>query len=123
MSTRILIIGAPELRRPQLEDALQQAGYQALSMAPAVELAAVVTDLAPALIIFSVRDPQDADFAHCCALLARVKIPLIVLFEGAREDGVARALEAGATEALVWPIWLPELLARLRAILRRTQRA
>ena len=49
-------------------------------------------------------------------------VPLIILYDGVTEMDRARGLEAGADEYITKPFSPIELLARVRALLRRTQR-
>ena len=52
-------------------------------------------------------------------LRARCAVPIVVCSTSSREQDVVQALEAGADDYLVMPIRPVELMARLRAVLRR----
>jgi DNA-binding response OmpR family regulator len=76
----------------------------------------------PCIVILDVGLPGARDgFEVCRAIRARGKVP--VLFLTARDDEVDRilGLELGADDYLVKPFSPRELVARVRAILRRTR--
>ena len=76
----------------------------------------------PCIVILDVGLPGTHDgFAVCRAIRARSRVP--VLFLTARDDEVDRilGLELGADDYLVKPFSPRELVARVRAILRRTR--
>lgn len=64
--------------------------------------------------------PVDGDGSDACGWLRRrgVRVPIIVLSDLAAEEGIVRALDAGANDYVVNPFRLAELKARLRAQIR-----
>jgi two-component system KDP operon response regulator KdpE len=69
-------------------------------------------------------DPPDADGADLITgLRCWSSTPVIVLSEHAGPTDVAEALDEGADDYVSKPFAMEELLARLRAVLRRTDRA
>lgn len=66
----------------------------------------------------AIREP---DAVEVCHRIHRVRaVPVIVLSDRATATERARALDAGATDYLTTPYGLNELIARVRAVLRRT---
>lgn len=102
-----------------IETALKQAGYQVLT-AQDGETACRVADTGhPDLIIMDVMMPQ------CNGILATMRIrrnnnvPILMLSAKAEGSDRVLGLEAGADDYLVKPFYQQELLARVRALLRR----
>jgi len=77
--------------------------------------------LKPRLILLDLRMPRLSGAEVCKRLRARgMETPLIVLSAAAGELDKAELLEVGADDYLVKPFGVRELLARIRAVLRRT---
>jgi two-component system, OmpR family, response regulator MprA len=119
---RLLVVDDDPDVRDSLERALRCAGY---AVTTAVHGADALDQLARApvdLIVLDVLMPIVDGFDACRRLRARGNAtPVLVLTaRDAVEDRVA-GLEAGADDYLVKPFALRELLARVRALLRRSQ--
>ncbi|MCL7454602.1 MAG: response regulator transcription factor [Anaerolineae bacterium] len=73
----------------------------------------------PDLVILGMR-PQEASWQFCCQLLTFLDRPLLLLLAG--NDGLdrVRGLELGADDCMGKPLLTVELIARVRALLRRT---
>jgi DNA-binding response OmpR family regulator len=107
--------------RTALKDCLEGEGYRVLiaSDGPAGLKRAV--DEKPELILLDIMMPRLDGYA-VCAELRRLSNPVPVLMltaKGQIEDRV-RGLDAGADDYLVKPFSTEELLARVRALLRRS---
>jgi two-component system, OmpR family, response regulator MprA len=119
---RLLVVDDDPDVRDSLERALRVAGY---AVTTAVHGADALDQLARApvdLIVLDVLMPIVDGFDACRRLRERGNAtPVLVLTaRDAVEDRVA-GLEAGADDYLVKPFALRELLARIRALLRRSQ--
>src|ERR1700730_16627692 len=119
---RLLVVDDDPDVRDSLERALRVAGY---AVTTAVHGADALDQLARApvdLIVLDVLMPIVDGFDACRRLRERGNAtPVLVLTaRDAVEDRVA-GLEAGADDSLVKPFALRELLARIRALLRRSQ--
>ena len=100
---------------------LRQEGFVARGFADAVD-AGTILAVAPDLAILDVRLPSDSGFALARRLRDRSTVSIIFL---TARDAVAdrvEGLELGADDYVVKPFALEELLARVRAVLRRTGR-
>src|SRR2546422_3681300 len=121
---RILIIEDELPMRTALTDVLQAEGYRVLSAADGESGLRRALDEKPDLILLDIMMPK-LDGYEVCAELRRLSNPVPVLMltaKGMVEDRVT-GLDAGADDYLVKPFSTEELLARVRALLRRLQRA
>jgi len=71
------------------------------------------------LILLELPSPDSVMLAMCRRLRDSYPVPIVVCSSSSREQDVVRALDAGADDYLVMPIRPVELMARLRAVLRR----
>jgi DNA-binding response OmpR family regulator len=121
---RILIIEDEFAMRTALEDCLKPEGYRVLSAVDGEEGLQRAIAEKPDLILLDIMMPKLDGFA-VCAELRRLKNPVSILMltaKGQLEDRV-QGLDCGADDYLVKPFSMDELLARVRAILRRAQRS
>jgi DNA-binding response OmpR family regulator len=120
---RILIIEDEAPMRTALADLLAAEGYRTLTAADGESGLARALDEKPDLILLDVMMPKLDGFA-VCAELRRLTCDMPVLMltaKGQIEDRVT-GLDAGADDYLVKPFSTEELLARVRALLRRRER-
>ena len=120
---RLLIIEDEFAMRTALADCLSAEGYRVLTAADGAEGLQRALDEQPDLILLDVMMPKLDGFA-VCAELRRLQHPAPILMltaKGQLEDRV-RGLDCGADDYLVKPFSTDELLARVRALLRRTAR-
>ncbi len=73
----------------------------------------------PHLILLELSSPDSVMLAMCRRLRDSYPVPIVACSISGREQDVVRALDAGADDYLVVPIRPVELMARLRAVLRR----
>ena len=117
---RILVIDdEPELVRG-LEDNLRFEGHETTAAADgATGLARALSD-APDLILLDVAMPGLSGWDVCRELRRRgLDVPVIMLTARGEEADRVRGLELGADVYVAKPFSLRELLARVRAVLRR----
>jgi len=120
---RILIIEDELPMRTALQDVLEAEGYRILSAADGEIGLQRAFEQKPDLILLDIMLPK-LDGYSLCAELRRMsnQVPVLMLTaKGQVEDRVA-GLDAGADDYLVKPFSTEELLARVRALLRRVQR-
>ncbi len=121
--SRILIIEDETPMRTALADVLEGEGYRALGAADGEIGLRKAVEEKPDLILLDVMMPKLDGFA-VCAELRRLELAVPVLMltaKGQIEDRVT-GLDAGADDYLVKPFSTEELLARVRALLRRAQK-
>ncbi len=121
MSTRILVIDdEPQMLRG-LRDNLEIEGYDVTTAANGEEGLAKALGVRPDLVILDLMLPRKSGFDVCRELRdRRLRLPIIMLTARTRETDKVLGLELGADDYLTKPFSLPELLARIRAVLRRT---
>ncbi len=102
-----------------LQTVLTQAGYQVLTATNGEEAMLCARTHKPHLIIMDVMMPK------CNGILATIRIrescntPILMLSAKAEGSDRCLGLEAGADDYLIKPFYQQELLARVRALLRR----
>ena len=120
---RILVIEDELPMRTALQDVLAGEGYRVLTAADGQSGLQRAADEKPDLILLDVMMPKLDGYA-VCAELRRLSSPVPILMltaKGQVEDRV-QGLDVGADDYLVKPFSTEELLARVRAMLRRVQR-
>jgi len=121
-TARILVIEDELAMRTVLEDTLTAKGFRVFSAADGETGLRRAVEEKPDLIVLDIMMPRLDGFA-LCAELRRLSNPVPVLMltaKGQIRDRV-RGLEAGADDYLVKPFSTEELVARIRALLRRMQ--
>ena len=120
---RILIIEDEAPMRTALADLLAAEGHRVLTAANGASGLKRALDEKPDLILLDVMMPKLDGFAVCAGLrrLAQAVPVLMLTAKGQIEDRV-NGLDVGADDYLVKPFSTEELLARVRALLRRHQR-
>jgi DNA-binding response OmpR family regulator len=101
---------------------LEREGYTVLSASDGIQGLELARRETPGLLVLDVMLPRLDGFSVCRILRQESDVPIIMLT--ARQDEVDRiaGLELGADDYVSKPFSLGELLARVRAILRRTER-
>ena len=117
---RILIVDdEPEMLRG-LEDNLQFAGYQTVTAGAGRKGLALALSEAPDLILLDVMMPGMSGWDLCRELRRRgLDVPVIMLTARGEEVDRVLGLELGADDYVTKPFSLRELMARIRAVLRR----
>ncbi|MCA9936470.1 MAG: response regulator transcription factor [Ardenticatenaceae bacterium] len=122
MSTRILVVEDEERIRQFLQRGLSFEGYRVDVAADGATALDLARENLPDLVLLDIMLPGDMDGIEVCRNLRTVSdIPILMLTaKESVEDRVA-GLDAGADDYLVKPFAFNELLARVRALLRRAQ--
>ncbi len=117
---RILIVDdEPEMIRG-LEDNLHFEGYQTSTASDGERGLALALSEAPDLIVLDLMMPGLSGWDVCRTLRQKgLDIPVIMLTARGEEGDQVRGLEMGADDYVTKPFSLRELLARIRAVLRR----
>ncbi len=120
---RLLIIEDELPMRTALADCLEGEGYRVLTAADGASGLERALREKPDLILLDIMMPKLDGFALCAELrkLGHATPVLMLTAKGMVQDRV-RGLDAGADDYLVKPFSTDELLARVRALLRRTRR-
>jgi DNA-binding response OmpR family regulator len=120
---RILIIEDELPMRTALADCLSSEGHRVLTAADGAAGLKRAIDDKPDLILLDLMMPRLDGYAVCTELrrLANSVPVLMLTAKGQIEDRV-KGLDAGADDYLIKPFSTDELLARVRALLRRSQK-
>lgn len=120
---RILVIEDEFAMRHALEDMLSSQGYRVLTAGDGATGLERARAEQPELILLDVMMPKVDGFA-LAAELRRLgsKVPILLLTAKGGIDDRVTGLDAGADDYLSKPFDPQELLARIRALLRRVQR-
>ena len=120
---RLLVIEDELPMRTALSDALGAEGYRVLTAADGEAGLRRALEEKPDLILLDIMMPRMDGFTVCAELrrLANTTPILMLTAKGQVEDRV-RGLDAGADDYLVKPFSTEELLARVRALLRRVRK-
>jgi two-component system response regulator MprA len=122
METRVLVVDDDHDVRESLSRALGYAGYEVATAANGVDALRSVARAPVDLIILDVLMPMLDGLGACRSLRDRGDdTPVLVLTARDAVDDRVAGLDAGADDYLVKPFALRELLARVNALLRRTQ--
>ncbi len=120
MSHRLLLADDDRAIRESLERALELEGYSVTTVADGVEALSAIRRESPDLIILDVMMPGVDGLGVCRVVRADgISVPILMLTARVEVDARVAGLDAGADDYLAKPFELDELLARLRALLRR----
>ncbi len=115
----VLIEDEKEIRR-FVRSVLTSSGYQVWEAETAERGLIEAATRQPELIILDLGLPDRDGLEVIRDLRAWTAIPILILSARGEEAQKVEALDAGADDYLAKPFGVPELLARLRALLRRT---
>jgi DNA-binding response OmpR family regulator len=120
---RLLIIEDELPMRTALKDCLESEGYRVLTAVDGVSGLKRAIDEKPDLILLDIMMPRLDGFA-VCAELRRLgnAVPILMLTAKGQVEDRVHGLDVGADDYLVKPFSTEELLARVRALLRRTRK-
>ena len=121
MSVRILIVDDEPRYLRLLEANLLTEGYQVFTAMDGEEAVESFSANPVDLILLDVMMPRMDGFAACQRIRQFSTVPIIILTAKGEEHDRVRGLDVGADDYLVKPFSVMELLARVRAVLRRAQ--
>ena len=119
----ILIVDDEAPIRDMLRIALEMAEYQCLEADNAKDAHGIIVDQQPDLVILDWMMPGTSGMELARRLKRNqltANVPIIMLTAKSEEDNKIQGLEAGADDYITKPFSPRELVARLKAVLRRT---
>ena len=116
---RILVIEDEPQMRLGLRDNLELEGYEVETAADGDEGLQKAASFSPDLVILDVMLPGLSGTEVCRALRSRSNVPIIMLTAKDGEIDKVVGLELGADDYVTKPYSARELVARIRAVLRR----
>ncbi len=115
----VLVVDDDPMILRSVRDALSNAGYRALVTSEPEEALALMGQHSPSLALLDLMLPEGDGEELMGDILSVSRIPVIFLSAYGKDEVVARVLEQGATDYIVKPFSPTELVARVRAALRR----
>ena len=115
----VLVVDDDPMALRSVRDALSTAGFRPVSASDPQEALELMAEHRPSLALLDLMLPDGDGEELMGDILAVSLIPVIFLSAYGKDDVVARVLERGATDYIVKPFSPTELVARVRAALRR----
>lgn len=116
---RVLVIDDEAQIRRFLDIGLRAEGYQVLQAATAAEGLALAAMQSPDVVILDLGLPDRDGHEVLAELRQWSSVPVLMLSVRDAESEKVRALDSGANDYVTKPFGIQELMARLRALLRR----
>jgi two-component system, OmpR family, response regulator MprA len=116
---RVLVVEDDAEIADVLRRSLRQEGYEVKTSADGVEALDVATGFVPDLVVLDLGLPRLDGVEVCRRLRAEGDVPILMLTARAETEDRVSGLDSGADDYLVKPFERQELLARIRALLRR----
>ena len=116
----ILVVDDEQSYRDALSVALQREGFIVETAADGIEALEKFETSRPALVLLDVMLPRMSGVDVCRELRTRSQVPIIMVTARNAEIDAVVGLEVGADDYVTKPFRLRELVARVRAALRRS---
>jgi two-component system, OmpR family, phosphate regulon response regulator PhoB len=123
MSASILIVEDESSIQQLLEYNLKAEGYRTRLVETGEDVRPAINDEMPDLVLLDWMLPGMSGIDACRLIRARPEtqsLPIIMLTARGEETEMLRGLSTGADDYIVKPFSMPELLARIRSVLRRS---
>lgn len=121
MSKRILIVDDEPRYLRLLEANLKTEGYAVVTAADGLQAVDAFSAQPVDLVLLDIMMPRLDGFGTCQRIREFSNVPIIMLTAKGEEQDRVKGLDLGADDYLVKPFSATELLARVRAVLRRAQ--
>ena len=123
MAKKILVVDDEPAQVRLVDQVLNNSGYEVLKAGNGPEALRTIFEHKPDLVLLDVLMPGMDGWQTCSRIREVTDIPIIMLTGKQNgEDDVVRGLEHGADEYLSKPLGNRELVARVRAALRRAEK-
>ncbi len=119
--SHILVIDDDREHRLLIAQLLRRGGFRASLAANTATAQKLVKSAAPDLVLLDVMLPQEDGLAFCRRIRAASRLPVIMLTALGQGPHRVAGLDSGADDYIAKPFDPAELLARIRAVLRRTR--
>ena len=118
--TILMVEDEPSITAP-LSEALEREGFDSAVARTAAEGVSLAGDLDPDLVLLDVMLPDGSGYDVCRELRRDSEVPIIMLTARGEETDRIVGLEVGADDYVLKPFSARELVARIRAVLRRAR--
>ncbi len=123
MSEKILVVDDEPRVVRLVSEVLKALGYQVMAASSGESAIEMVALEQPDLVLLDIRLPHGPDGYEVCRRIREFSdVAVIMLTAKALESDLLRGFNAGADDYLTKPFSAMELVARVKAVLRRTQR-
>jgi DNA-binding response OmpR family regulator len=119
---RILVVEDEESISEPFADALRRAGFEPLVTGTAAGALAMAAECEPDLVMLDLALPDGDGKDVCRELRRRSDVPIVMLTARGTEMDKIVGLELGADDYVVKPFSAAEVISRIRAVLRRSER-
>ena len=119
--TKVLLVEDDERIAEPLIFGLHQEGFEVLHAATGPQGLEFASSAQPDLVLLDVMLPEMDGFTLCRALRRHSAVPILMLTARGQELDRVMGLEIGADDYIVKPFSFRELVARIRAVLRRRE--
>ena len=119
--TKILVVDDEQKIIRLLQRNLDKDGYEVLAATDGEGALNVVETEDPDLVLLDIMLPKMDGFEVCRRLREFSSVPIIMLTARGAEHEKVRGFELGADDYLTKPFGIPELTARIKAVLRRAR--
>jgi len=123
MAKTILVVDDKASVRKLLREYLSEEGYRVASAENGREALFVARHEKPDLILLDIMMPEMSGFEFMRAYRKESDVPIILLTARVEETDKVLGLELGADDYVTKPFGMRELVARMRAVLRRTEKS
>jgi DNA-binding response OmpR family regulator len=117
---RLVVVDDEDSARRAVAHGLRAAGYEVLEAADGTTGLAIILEGGIDLVVLDLRLPGIDGETVLATLRRSSDVPVIVISSKRHEDDRVAVLDLGADDYLVKPFTVRELLARMRAVLRRS---
>jgi DNA-binding response OmpR family regulator len=104
-----------------VRDTLEMEGYRVITADSGEAAVAAFEQQLPDLVVLDIMLPGIDGYAVCRRIRSSSQVPIIMLTGRGSDEEKVRGLDAGADDYVPKPFSIEELLARVRAVLRRSQ--
>ena len=122
MAVSVLIVEDDKNIAELLQMYLEKEGYAVTIAADGGQGLSKFRTIKPDLVLLDVMMPVMDGWAVCKSIRAESKVPVIMLTAKAETDDKVAGLKSGADDYITKPFEMREVLARIEAVLRRTDR-
>jgi DNA-binding response OmpR family regulator len=119
MADKILVVEDERTLRETLQYNLQRQGYEVLTASDGLQAIKVARKERPDLIVLDLMLPQIDGLEVCRVLRQEMALPILMLTARVDEVDKVVGLEVGADDYMTKPFSMRELMARVKALLRR----
>ena len=118
---RVLVVEDDPAIARLLEFLLRDAGWEVMLAPNGLTALRLWSDHPPTLVLLDVMLPDLSGWEICAALREESSVPIIMLTARGEENDRVSGLESGVDDYVIKPFSARELLARIKAVLRRSR--